>query len=93
VHVVELDAVLFREACPVRPGVREAGYSPAFLFGELGAPGQAGRLGAIGYLVVAVLSPERARDLFAPAKVPYHAGVAAPSERRLTRRGEVFHAG
>jgi hypothetical protein len=93
VDVIALDAVLLREAGPVRPGVPEAGYFPAFLIGELGASGLAGRLGAFGYRVVVVLSPERARDFFAPAEVLYHAGVAAPRERRLTRRGEVLHAG
>jgi hypothetical protein len=93
VDVVALDAVLLREAGPVRPGVREAGFFSAFLFGELGASGQAGRLGAFGYLVVAVLSPEHDRYLIAPAEVMYHAGAAAPGERCLTRRGEVFYAG
>ena len=93
VDVVALDAVLLREAGPVRPGVREAGYLPAFYFGELVAFREAGGLGAFWYLVAAVLPLERARDLFAPAEVLYHAGVSAPRERRLTGRREVFHAG
>ncbi len=91
--VVALDAMPCRQSGPVRPGVREAGYFPAFFFGELIAPGRAGGLGAFWYLVAAVLPLERARDLFAPAEVLHHAGVAAPGELRLTRRGEVFHAG
>jgi hypothetical protein len=49
VDVVALDAMPFRQPGPVRPGVREAGYSPAF-FGELVAFREAGGLGALGIL-------------------------------------------